>query len=62
MRSGTCYVLSGRCVHRFAEEILLEAGTWALVDGGDYELEVVGDEEAVVVLVWKLPFRVEADE
>jgi hypothetical protein len=59
MRAATCYVLSGQCVYRFQDDIFLQAGMWSVFEPGEYEMEVVGDEELTLVLVWKLPFPVD---
>jgi hypothetical protein len=60
MRSAHCYVLSGRCIYRFSKETVLEPGTWTVLEEGDYELEVVGEQDLSIVLVWKLPFAIDS--
>jgi hypothetical protein len=54
-KSTRCYVLSGSCRHTFDEPIEMSRGTWIDLPAGDFTLEVLGDEELDIVLVWTLP-------
>lgn len=55
MTSGTCYVLQGACRYTFGDSsVLLRAGEFCQLPGGDYEFEVVGPSAAEEVLVWDM--------
>jgi len=54
MRKGTCYVLEGSCRYRFRETTELKAGQYIEFEKGEYEFEVVGNSDVVLVLVWPL--------
>jgi hypothetical protein len=59
MKSGTCYVLGGKCRYTFGTEaVVLSAGTWAVLPGGDYTFQVLGDHAAEIAFAWRLPFAV----
>jgi quercetin dioxygenase-like cupin family protein len=58
MREGTCYVLEGACRFFVPKAIEIKAGQFAVIPAGDYEFEVLGDTEVVLVKAWKLPFAV----
>ena len=55
MRSGLCYVLEGKCRYSFDEDVVLTAGHVAKLPEGKYTMEVLGDRDLRVVLVWELP-------
>lgn len=58
MRKGTCFVLEGVCRYRTPEPVDLHAGQYAEIAEGEYEFEVLGDQDVVLVMVWELPFAV----
>lgn len=56
MKSGTCFVIEGECRHSFNDfTVSLKEGEYADLPNGSYEFQVLGDADAVIVLVWKLP-------
>ena len=58
MRKGTCFILEGKCCYRIPEPVELNAGQYVEIEEGEYEFEVLGDQEVVLLMVWKLPFSV----
>ena len=56
MGPGMCYVLKGACRYAFKDEAAtLRAGEFCETPGGDYDFEVVGAGEAIVVKIWHMP-------
>ena len=56
MGPGTCHVLQGACRYTFkGETVTLHAGEFCHTPGGDYDFEVVGAGEALVVKIWSIP-------
>ena len=56
MIPGICFVLEGSCVYTFNNfSVLLNAGQFCELPGGQYEIEVLGERDFASVLVWKLP-------
>jgi len=59
MRPGVVHVMSGRCRYSFDDvSAIVSAGELAELPGGAYSLQVLGEEELVVILAWRLPFKV----
>jgi hypothetical protein len=54
-RQGTSYVLRGTCRYVLDAELILRPGDIAELPGGEYSLEVLGDNELLIVECWKLP-------
>jgi hypothetical protein len=52
---GSCHVLSGACKYTgLGAEVILRAGESGRLSCGEYQLEVLGDSNVVVVYVWDL--------
>lgn len=55
MASGACYALQGACRHRFGQkEIILKAGEFCELPGGDFTLDVLSASPVVLVRVWDM--------
>lgn len=55
MMAGLCIVLKGGCTFYFGESIRLQAGQFAELPGGPYELVVDGNSDVDFILAWELP-------
>lgn len=62
-RAGSIYILSGRCrLITGGESVDVRAGQVVRIStDGSYDFTVLGDEEANVVRVWKLPSKFRGD-
>jgi|GEM_PF-4696437 len=55
MLAGICFTLAGSVYYRYDDSrVRLQAGEWAELPAGSYELEVEGCGEAKLILVWKI--------
>ncbi|CAN5700550.1 hypothetical protein BH09MYX1_BH09MYX1_38920 [soil metagenome] len=56
-RQAICHVLNGVGRYEFESEVTIRCGDVAEFPGGQYSLEVMGDDEFVVIKCWELPFE-----
>ena len=55
MIKGTCVVIRGQCRISFTQgSVVLRSGQFAGLPGGPYQLEVEGNSDLEIVLVWEL--------
>lgn len=55
MRAGRCYVMKGQCRYKFSGVLDLRAGEVADLPAGDFDFQVLGPEDAEIIMVWELP-------